>query len=109
MEPEVKPKQSDSIFNIYSVVLLESTLQSGREPQKLFSWQQLSPSVLVFKRGAHLLLAFNRLGRSKGLALDSFKFGFAEVRGKGEVWRQGRQEHFSFPQRETHPKGKYVF
>lgn len=54
-------------------------------------------------------MALNRVGRSEGLAVDPFKSGFAEVRGKGEIWRQGRRKHWSFPQRETHPKGKDVF
>ena len=66
MKPELEPKQFDSAFNLYSIASLESTLQSGREPQKRF-WQQLSPSVLVFKLGEHLFLAMDRVGgRSKG-------------------------------------------
>ena len=38
-------------------------------------------------------MVLDRVGRSVGLALDPFKSGFAEIRGKGGVWRQGRREH----------------
>lgn len=97
VEPGFEPKQLDWAFNLCSVASLESTLQSGGEPQKWFILQQLSLSVLVFKLAVQLLLAMDRLGRCRGLALDPPISGFAEVGVSVRFGGRGGEDTRIFP------------
>lgn len=71
--------------------------------------QQLSLSVFVFKLGVQWLLAMDRVGKSKGLALDHLSQRLQKLGGSVRFGGRGREGTRIFSKRETHLNGKDVF